>query len=118
MANSPLVKTAIHGADPELGPHRLGRRLRGRALRSQRRDAAPQRLPALPGRRARSSSTAEAVSHSIRDNRDTLVQLQFGEGDAARPLLDHRPDGRVRAAERRLPHLMAIGALTMVSAGE
>ena len=56
----------------ELGPHRLGGRLRRRAVRPERRDAAAERLPALPEGARRSSSTAKAVSDSIRDNRDTL----------------------------------------------
>ena len=35
IASSSLVKTAVHGADPELGPHRRCRRSRRRAIRSR-----------------------------------------------------------------------------------
>ena len=64
----------------QLGPHRLGRRICGRALRSGGRDAAPQRLPALSRRRAGGSFDGKAVSNSIRDHRDTHIELAFSEG--------------------------------------
>ena len=81
VANSPLVKTAICGRRSELGPDRFRGRLCGRAFRSGRRDPARQRIPALPGRRA-GALRRKAVSDSIRDNRDTRIELQFSEGDA------------------------------------
>ena len=81
VANSPLVKTAIHGADPNWGrivsaagyadvpfnPQGVVLHLNGFLLY---RDGAPVPFDAA------------AVSKSIRDNRDTLVQLAFSEGAA------------------------------------
>jgi glutamate N-acetyltransferase/amino-acid N-acetyltransferase len=81
VANSPLVKTAIHGADPNWGrivsaagyagvpldPDGVTLRLNGHLLY---RDGAPVPFD------------AQAVSQSIRANRDTLVQLSFREGTA------------------------------------
>ena len=80
VANSPLVKTAIHGADPNWGrivsaagyadvpfdPNGVTLHLNGCLLY---RNGAPV---AFDG---------EAVSRSIRDSRDTLVQLAFREGN-------------------------------------
>ena len=82
MANSPLVMTAIHGADPNWGrivsaagyanvpfdPAGVTLHLNGCLLY---RDAAPVQFDAA------------AVSKSIRDHRDTLVQLAFSEGTPA-----------------------------------
>ncbi len=81
VANSPLVKTAIHGADPNWGrivsaagyanvpfnPKKISLHLNGCLLY---RDGAPVQFDAA------------AVSKSIRDSRDTLIQLAFGEGTA------------------------------------
>jgi len=83
VANSPLVKTAITGADPNWGrivsacgyagvplePKGITLRLNGFLLYENGAPAA---------------FDAEAVSHSIRDNRDTLIQLSFAEGAASR----------------------------------
>jgi glutamate N-acetyltransferase/amino-acid N-acetyltransferase len=82
VANSPLVKTAIHGADPNWGrivsaagyagvpldPAGITLRLNGHLLY---RDGAPVEFD------------GPAVSRSICDNRDTLIQLSFREGSAA-----------------------------------
>ena len=65
----------------ELGPHRLGGRLCRRAVRSQGRHAAAERLLALRDG-APVEFDAATVSKSIRDNRDTLIQLDFREGTA------------------------------------
>ena len=81
VANSPLVMTAIHGADPNWGrivsaagyanvpfdPRGVSLQLNGFPLY---RHGAPLEFDAA------------AVSKSIRDNRDTLVQLAFSEGAA------------------------------------
>ncbi len=81
VANSALVKTAIAGADPNWGrivsaagyagvpfdPSRVGLRVNGTVLY---RDGMPVDFD------------SQSVSDSIRDQRDTLVQLQFGEGQA------------------------------------
>ena len=83
VANSPLVKTALHGADPNWGrivsaagyagisfdPGGVTLRLNGVLLYEK---GAPVEFD------------GRAVSASIRDNRDTLVQLEFGEGTAER----------------------------------
>jgi glutamate N-acetyltransferase/amino-acid N-acetyltransferase len=83
VANSPLVKTALHGADPNWGrivsaagyanvpfdPAGVTLRLNGFLLYQK---GAPVEF------------NGKAVSESIRDHRDTLVQLEFGEGAAQR----------------------------------
>jgi glutamate N-acetyltransferase/amino-acid N-acetyltransferase len=83
VANSPLVKTAIHGADPNWGrivsaagyagvpfdPNGVTLRLNGFLLYQK---GAPVEFD------------GKAVSTSIRDNRDTLVELEFSEGAASR----------------------------------
>jgi glutamate N-acetyltransferase/amino-acid N-acetyltransferase len=83
VANSPLVKTAIHGADPNWGrivsaagyagvpfnPKGVSLWVNGHLLY---KDGAPVEFD------------GKAVSNSIRDNRDTDVVLQFSEGTASR----------------------------------
>ncbi len=83
VANSPLVKTALHGADPNWGrivsaagyagvpfdPQGVSLWLNGFLLYQK---GAPVEFD------------GKEVSASIRDNRDTLVQLEFSEGTAAR----------------------------------
>lgn len=82
VANSPLVKTAIHGADPNWGrivsaagyagvpfdPAKVSLRINGFLLFE---NGAPVPFDGAE------------VSRSIRENRDTLVQLQFGEGSTS-----------------------------------
>jgi glutamate N-acetyltransferase / amino-acid N-acetyltransferase len=81
VANSLLVKTAITGGDPNWGrivsaagyagvpfdPNKVTLHLNGFLLYQ---DGTPV------------SFDAQAVSAALRDNRDTLIQLQMGEGDA------------------------------------
>lgn len=83
VANSPLVKTAIHGADPNWGrivsaagysgvpfdPKGVSLWVNGVQLY---KDGAPVEFD------------GKAVSASIRDNRDTHVELTFKEGSASR----------------------------------
>lgn len=83
VANSPLVKTALHGADPNWGrivsaagyagvpfnPAGVTLRLNGVLLYEK---GAPVPFD------------GKAVSQSIRDNRDTLIQLDFSDGTATR----------------------------------
>jgi glutamate N-acetyltransferase / amino-acid N-acetyltransferase len=83
VANSPLVKTALHGADPNWGrivsaagyagvpfnPNGVTLRLNGFLLYQ---NGSPVEFD------------GKAVSNSIRDNRDVLIQLEFSEGSAAR----------------------------------
>ena len=52
VANSPLVKTAIHGADPNWGRIVSAAGYAGVPFDPRRRDAAPERLPALSRRHA------------------------------------------------------------------
>ncbi len=83
VANSPLVKTALHGADPNWGrivsaagyaevpfdPGGVTLRLNGFLLYEK---GSPVEFD------------GQAVSASIRDNRDALIQLDFSEGTAGR----------------------------------
>jgi glutamate N-acetyltransferase / amino-acid N-acetyltransferase len=83
VANSPLVKTALHGADPNWGrivsaagyagvpfdPAGVTLRLNGFLLYER---GTPVEFDGA------------AVSTSIRDHRNTLIELQFSEGDARR----------------------------------
>jgi glutamate N-acetyltransferase/amino-acid N-acetyltransferase len=79
VANSPLVKTAVSGADPNWGrivsaagyagipfdPNGISLKVNGFLLYEK---GAPTEFD------------AQAVSRSIRDSRDTLIQLDFSEG--------------------------------------
>ena len=81
IANSPLVKTAIYGADPNWGrivsaagyagvrfdPNRITLHLNGHLLYQ---GGSPAEFD------------SKAVSDSIRNSRDTYIQLQLGEGNA------------------------------------
>jgi glutamate N-acetyltransferase / amino-acid N-acetyltransferase len=81
IANSPLVKTAIYGADPNWGrivsaagyagvrfdPNRITLHLNGHLLYQ---GGSPAEF------------NSKAVSDSIRNSRDTYIQLQLGEGNA------------------------------------
>ncbi|MGQ9574172.1 MAG: bifunctional glutamate N-acetyltransferase/amino-acid acetyltransferase ArgJ [Thermoguttaceae bacterium] len=81
IANSPLVKTAIAGADPNWGrivsaagyagvffdPEKLSLRLNGHLLYQ---GGTPVDFD------------AKGISESIRNSRDTLIQLELGEGTA------------------------------------
>jgi len=82
VADSPLVKTAVHGADPNWGrivsaagysgvqfdPALVVLRLNGTLLF---RDGAPVPFD------------ADAVSRSIKESRETLIELAFGSGPGA-----------------------------------
>jgi glutamate N-acetyltransferase/amino-acid N-acetyltransferase len=81
IANSPLVKTAIYGADPNWGrivsavgyagvpldPNKITLHLNGHLLYQ---GGSPAEFD------------AKTVSDSIRNSRDTYIQLQLGEGNA------------------------------------
>ncbi len=81
VANSPLVKTAIHGADPN-----WGRIVSAAGYAGVPFDPAGVTLHVngflLYRAGAPEPFDAKAVSDSIRDNRETRIQLQFSEGDA------------------------------------
>jgi glutamate N-acetyltransferase / amino-acid N-acetyltransferase len=82
VADSPLVKTAIHGADPN-----WGRIVSAAGYAGIDFDPAGLRLE-MNGTLLYESGTpadfdAAAVSRSIADNRDTSVELTFREGEAS-----------------------------------
>ena len=104
VADSPLVKTAIHGADPNWGRIVSAAGYAGVAFEEPElslwlndvplyRDGVP-----LP-------FDAAAVSAGLRAERETHIRLVLNQGDAADPLLDLRPDRRVHPAQRRLHDL-------------
>jgi glutamate N-acetyltransferase/amino-acid N-acetyltransferase len=81
IANSPLVKTAVTGADPN-----WGRIVSAAGYAGVQFDPAKVSLY-LNGFLLYQGGTpvdfdAKSVSDSIRNNRDTLIQLQLGEGSA------------------------------------
>jgi glutamate N-acetyltransferase/amino-acid N-acetyltransferase len=82
VANSPLVKTAIHGADPN-----WGRIVSAAGYANVPFDAKGVTLHLNGQLLYQNGAPVEfdgaEVSRSIRDNRDTLVQLAFSEGTAA-----------------------------------
>jgi glutamate N-acetyltransferase/amino-acid N-acetyltransferase len=80
VADSPLVKTAIHGRRPELGPHRLGGRLRRGRFEEGRALALAQRHPAVPRRRP-AALRRPAVSALLRARRETHIRLTLNQGD-------------------------------------
>jgi glutamate N-acetyltransferase/amino-acid N-acetyltransferase len=83
VANSPLVKTALHGADPN-----WGRIVSAAGYSGVPFDPAGVSLWLngflLYQKGAPVEFNGKEVSDSIRDNRDTLVQLEFSEGTAQR----------------------------------
>ena len=81
VANSPLVKTALHGADPNWGRIVSAAGYAGVPFDA---DGVALRLNGalLYENGAPVEFDGHAVSASIRDNRETLVQLEFSEGTA------------------------------------
>lgn len=81
VANSPLVKTAIHGADPN-----WGRIVSAAGYAQVPFDPTGVTLHVngflLYENGAPVDFDSKAVSTSIRDNRDTSIKLQFREGDS------------------------------------
>ncbi len=82
VANSPLVKTAIHGADPN-----WGRIVSAAGYAEVPFDPAKVTLYVNRFLLYKNGSPVQfdgpIVSNSIRDNRDTLVRLEMGEGQAS-----------------------------------
>ena len=108
VADSPLVKTAVAGADPNWGRIVSAAGYAGVAFDPAGVDLTHQRLSALRARRAgrvrrRRRSRPRSATTATR-----AVVLQFWRRGRADPLLDDRSDGRIRAAERRLSHLAAV----------
>ena len=90
---------------PQLGPDRLGRRLRGRPVRGDRALALAQRRPALPRRRPHVLRRRRRSRPRSATNRDVHLRLVLDPRRRRDPLLDLRPDRRVRPAQRRLHDL-------------
>ena len=101
---APLVKTAIAGADPN-----WGRIVSAAGYAGVPFDPAKVELHVngflLYQQGTPTTFDAAAVSASIRDHRDTRIELKFSEGQRADPFLDHRPDGRIRPAQCGLSHV-------------
>ena len=114
VANSPLVKTAIAGADPNWGrivsaagyagvtfdPRGVSLKVNGHLLYEN-------------GRRC--DFDAATVSQSIKGQRDTSIELPWRRPRLARSLLDHRPDDRIRQTQRRLSHVNGPGSFGFLS---
>ena len=104
VAESALVKTAIFGADPNWGSHRVGRRVRRGAVRRGRAVALGRGHPALPAGRAGAVRRGRGVGVPARqprggrpagvDARDRVVRV-----------LHVRLDDGLRHPERRLHHV-------------
>ncbi len=82
VANSALVKTAIHGADPNWGRIVSAAGYAGVKFNPAKVDLHVNHF-LLYQQGAPVSFNAAQVSTSIRDNRETHVVLKFGEGDAS-----------------------------------
>ena len=105
VADSPLVKTAIHGADPNWG--RIVSAAGYAGSRRSRRTSSPSGSTAF-----RSTATAcplafdaAAVSARLRAERETHIRLVLTHGDGVGPVLDVRPDRRIRPPQRGLHDL-------------
>ncbi len=83
VANSPLVKTAISGADPNWGRIVSAAGYAGVPFDPKGVSLCVNGF-SLYEKGAPTEFDANAVSRSIRDNRDTLVQLELSEGTASR----------------------------------
>ena len=81
VAESLLVKTAITGADPNWGRIVSAAGYAGVAFDPSKVSLKVNGTP-LYDRGAPVAFDRELVSGSIRDNRDTLIELRFGEGEA------------------------------------
>ena len=93
VADSPLVKTAIHGADPNWGRIVSAAGYAGVSFPEEDLSLCDQRGTRLRGWGARHRSTPNALSKSLKDNRNVQLRLRLKSGGRVRPLLDLRPDG-------------------------
>lgn len=82
IADSPLVKTAVHGADPNWGRIVSAAGYAGVPFDPARLELRVNGTPLFRGG-APVSFDADAVSASIRDARETLIQLSIGVGPGA-----------------------------------
>ena len=105
VADSPLVKTAIHGADPNWGRIVSAAGYAGVAFDeadlSLWLNGVPLYRDGVP-----LAFDAAAVSADLRANRETSIRLVLNHGPAVDPVLDVRPHGRLRPAQRRLHDLI------------
>ena len=107
VADSPLVKTAIHGADPNWGRIVSAAGYSGVAFDEDRPFALDQR-------RLRSTKTACRLPFDAERSRSRSNRIAMSSSAAAQvghrggPVLDMRPDGRVYPAQRGLHDLRAV----------
>ncbi len=104
VAESPLVKTAIHGADPNWGRIVSAAGYAGVPFQEEEVSLWINEVPVYR-RGAPVPFDEAALSGSLRGRRQVDLRLAVGLGRGRRPLLDMRPDGRVRPAERGLHDL-------------
>ncbi len=106
VADSPLVKTAIHGADPNWGRIVSAAGYAGVPFEEERTLALAQRRRRLPRRASR--PLLRRAPSSRRRSAPIATSTSawcLTRGEANDPLLDLRPDRRVRPTERRLHDL-------------
>ncbi len=107
VADSPLVKTAIHGADPNWGRIVSAAGYAGVPFEEDELSLWINGVAGLSGRSCPCRSTRRSVSSSIsRRSARFTCDLPLRDGSERRPLLDVRPDGRVHPAERGLHDVM------------
>ena len=104
IADSPLVKTAIAGGDPNWGRIISAAGNAGVPFREEDLSLKVNGVP-LCTRGALTDFDAKSLSQSLRANRDVLIELDLDARSRSGPLLVQRPDGRIRASERRLHHI-------------
>ena len=109
IANSPLVKTAVHGGDPNWGRLVAAAGRSGATVRARRRaraDRLPRPVRERPSvRRARAQSGRVPDGQGSRDHRRSRRRrLSPGHG------VDLRPVGRIREDQRRIPNLVDFGS--------
>ena len=107
MADSPLVKTAIHGADPNWGRIVSAAGYAGIPFAEEELSLWINDV-AVYEAGTPTDFDAAALSASLRGNRDVNLRLLFRRGAESDPLLDLRPHRRVRPAQRRLHDLTGV----------
>ena len=105
VANSPLVKTALHGADPNWGRIVSAAGYAGVPFDPAGVTLAAERFSALSRRGAggvRRPGRFRLDPRQPRHAHPTGIQRRHGQP----AVLDRRPDGRVRSPQRRLSHVI------------
>jgi hypothetical protein len=90
---------------PQLGPHRLGRRLFRSRFRPESFDLSINGTRLYHRRPRRRSTPPPPAVRSARTARPTCWLELARPGDAESPLLDQRLDRRIRPLQLRLPHV-------------